>query len=489
MGGSSLGPEVLATTFGHKSGFPRLRILDSTVPAQIKALEGTLDLGKTLFIVSSKSGTTTEPNVFKDYFFKRVADTVGEAKAGRHFVAITDPGSALEKTAKAQNFRKIFFGVPSIGGRYSVLSPFGLVPAAVAGIDVARLMKSARMMMHSCGPDVPPAQNPGVELGLALGAAALRGRDKVTILASPRSRPISAPGPSSCSPSRPARTARVSIPIDGEPLGVPQVYGDDRFFIALTLDGEPMRQHDAKLKALESAGHPVVRIGQASHEQYRPGIFPLRDRDRRGRRGHRHQSVRSAGRRGQQSQDARADRGVREERRAAGRDAGVFKQIHRALHRRAQRPGAAAAGANFELDSWLTAHLGRVHAGDYFALLAYIARDDANAAPLQRARLAMRDRRHVATCLEFGPRFLHSTGQAYKGGPDSGVFLQITADDAEDVAIPGATRQLRRGQGGAGARRFRRAGGARPPRAARAYQRRFAAGLAELEAAVKRALA
>src|SRR5580704_2905453 len=186
MGGSSLGPEVLATVFGQQKGFPRLRILDSTVPAQVKAIEAEVDLTKTQFIVSSKSGSTTEPNIFKDYFFKRVADAVGADKAGQHFVAFTDPGSALEQAAKAQNFRKIFFGMPSIGGRYSVLSPFGLVPAAVAGVDIGALEKSARVMMHSCGPDVPPSQNPGVALGLALGAAARAGRDKVTILASPR---------------------------------------------------------------------------------------------------------------------------------------------------------------------------------------------------------------------------------------------------------------------------------------------------------------
>ena len=185
MGGSSLGPEVLAETFGQKDGWPRLRIINSTVPAQIEAIDATLDLGRTLFIVSSKSGSTTEPNALKDYFYKRVADTVGAGKTGRHFVAITDPGSSLEKTAKAEGFRQIFFGVPSIGGRYSVLSPFGLVPAAAAGIDVARFVASAQAMMRSCGPDVPLADNPGVALGIALGVAGREGRDKVTLFASP----------------------------------------------------------------------------------------------------------------------------------------------------------------------------------------------------------------------------------------------------------------------------------------------------------------
>jgi len=237
MGGSSLGPEVMAATYGRKSGWPRLRILDSTVPAQIRALEAELDPGKTLFIVSSKSGSTTEPNVLKDYFFKRVADTVGVARAGRHFIAVTDPGSSLQQLAEERGFRRIFYGVASIGGRYSVLSPFGLLPAAIAGIDVAQLMRSARLMMRSCGPDVPPAENPAVELGIALGAAALQGRDKVTLLTSPGLASFGAWVEQLFAEST-GKNGKGLVPIDGEPLGRPEVYGDDRVFIALTLDGE-----------------------------------------------------------------------------------------------------------------------------------------------------------------------------------------------------------------------------------------------------------
>src|ERR1700676_4477564 len=272
MGGSSLGPEVLAAVFGHKQNFPRLRILDSTVPAQIKSIEATLDLGKTVFIVSSKSGSTTEPNIFKDYFFKRVVDAVGEDKAGRHFVAITDPGSALEQAAKTQNFRKIFFGVPSIGGRYSVLSSFGLVPAAIAGIDVAGLEKSARVMMHSCGPDVPPSQNPGVALGLALGAAVRAGRDKVTILTSPRLADFGAWAEQLFAEST-GKNGKGLIPIDGEPLGVPNVYGDDRVFIDVTLDSEADSGHEAKLAKLQAAGHPIARIKLESPEHIGQEFF------------------------------------------------------------------------------------------------------------------------------------------------------------------------------------------------------------------------
>jgi transaldolase/glucose-6-phosphate isomerase len=487
MGGSSLGPEVLATVFGHKQNFPRLRILDSTVPAQIEAIESALELGKTLFIVSSKSGSTTEPNIFKDYFFKRVADLVGEDKAGSHFVAITDPGSALEQAAKAQNFRKIFFGVPSIGGRYSVLSPFGLVPAAIAGIDVAALEKSARVMMHSCGPDVPPSQNPGVALGLALGAAVRAGRDKVTILASPRLADFGAWAEQLFAEST-GKNGKGLVPIDGEPLGAAQLYGDDRFFIYLTLDGEADSGHEAKLAKLQAAGHPVVRIKLESPEHIGQEFFRFEIAT----------AVAGAviGINPFDQPDVEASKAKTRELTAAFEKTGALPAETPAFSGKsidlytndANAKALAAAGAGSTLESWLKAHLNRIGAGDYFAVLAYIARD-ANAAPLQKSRLVVRERRHVATCLEFGPRFLHSTGQAYKGGPDSGVFLQITADDAEDLPIPGHRASF-------GVVKTAQARGdfdvllERGRRALRAHIKGdLPTGLAELEAAVQRALA
>jgi transaldolase / glucose-6-phosphate isomerase len=436
MGGSSLGPEVLATTFGQNSGFPRLRILDSTVPAQVKAIDATLDPAKTLFIVSSKSGGTVEPNILKDYFFKRVADTVGEAEAGRHFVAITDPGSSLEKTAKAQKFRRIFFGVPSIGGRYSVLSPFGLVPAAAAGIDVARLVKSAGLMMDSCGRDVPPPENPGAALGIAIGAAAREGRDKVTILASPRLADFGAWAEQLFAEST-GKDGKGLIPVDGEPLGAPDIYGDDRFFIDLALDGDTDAGHEAKLAALEKAGHPVARIVQSAVEHIGQeffrfeiatavagaliGIDPFNQPDVEASKVKTRELTAAFEKTGALPAETPV---------ISSKSIDVYTDEHNAQALR-------KAGANSSVESWLKAHLARIRRGDYVAVLAYIARDDANAAPLQKLRLAVRDRRGVATCLEFGPRFLHSTGQAYKGGPDSGVFLQITSDDAEDLAVPG----------------------------------------------------
>ena len=185
VGFSSLGPEVLAETFAQAPGFPKLHVLDSTDPAQVRSVRTTVKIDTTLFIVSSKSGGTTEPNVMKAYFFDEVSKAIGADKAGGHFVAVTDPGSSLEKVAKQQNFAHIFHGEPTIGGRYSVLSPFGLVPAAAAGLDLDKLLDLTLAMVRSCGPDVPPAENPGVQLGLAMGCAGLDGRDKVTIVASP----------------------------------------------------------------------------------------------------------------------------------------------------------------------------------------------------------------------------------------------------------------------------------------------------------------
>jgi transaldolase/glucose-6-phosphate isomerase len=436
MGGSSLGPEVLAETFGHKDGWPHLRILDSTIPAQIEALEAELDLGETLFIVSSKSGSTTEPNVLKDYFFKRVADAVGADKAGKHFIAVTDPGSSLEKRAQEQGFRHIFHGVPSIGGRYSVLSPFGLVPAAIAGIDVAQLLRLTRVMMRSCGPDVPPSENPGVELGIALGAAALAGRDKVTILASPGLASFGAWVEQLFAEST-GKNGKGLIPIEGEPLGVPQVYGDDRLFIDLTLDGETDAKRDAKLAALEKAGQPVIRIAQKSIENIGQEFFRFEIAT----------AIAGAvlGINPFDQPDVEASKVKTRELTAAFEKTGALPPETPVLSSTSinvytdekNADALRKAGADGGVESWLRAHFARIGNGDYVAMLAYLARNETNAAPLQLSRLALRDQRHVATCLEFGPRFLHSTGQAYKGGPDSGVFLQITSDEAEDLAIPG----------------------------------------------------
>src|SRR5579864_6410438 len=259
MGGSSLGPEVLAETFPRKPGFPKLHVLDSTDPAQVHAMEKAVDLKNTLFIVSSKSGGTTEPNVMKDYFFAQVAKAVGTEAAGHRFIAVTDPGSSLEKVAKKQSFARTFYGDPTIGGRYSVLSPFGLVPAATAGIDVKSLIHHTLAMVRSCGADVPSHENPGVQLGLAMGLAGLEGRDKVTIFSSKKIADFGAWAEQLIAEST-GKDGKGLIPIDGEALGEVSAYGNDRFFIDIRTEGEDDAAHDAKLTAMEQAGHPVARI-------------------------------------------------------------------------------------------------------------------------------------------------------------------------------------------------------------------------------------
>ncbi|MGH7534279.1 MAG: bifunctional transaldolase/phosoglucose isomerase, partial [Gemmatimonadales bacterium] len=236
MGGSSLCPEVLKETFGRLPDYPELHVLDSTDPAQVLATESRVDLCRTLCIVSSKSGTTLEPNIFKDYFFVRMRQTVGEAAAGSHFVAITDPGSRMHEVAEADRFRRVFFGVPGIGGRYSALSNFGLVPAAVMGLDLDRWIDSVSRMVEACSPSIPAAENPGVVLGCVLGTCAARGRDKVTILAAPQIRDLGAWLEQLLAEST-GKQGKGLIPVDREPPGPTQSYGADRIFVSLDLDG------------------------------------------------------------------------------------------------------------------------------------------------------------------------------------------------------------------------------------------------------------
>jgi transaldolase / glucose-6-phosphate isomerase len=428
MGGSSLGPEVLAETFPRKSGFPRLHVLDSTDPAQVLAMEKAVDIGKTLFFVSSKSGGTTEPNAMKDYFLDRVANTIGAEKAGHRFIAVTDQGSSLEKVATKQGFARIFHGDPSIGGRYSVLSPFGLVPAAAAGIDIRALIEHALAMVRSCGPDVPPHENPGVQLGLAMGLAGLEGRDKVTIFSSKKIADFGAWAEQLIAEST-GKEGKGLVPIDGEPLAEVSVYGNDRFFIDIRTEGDDDKAHDEKLAALEQAGHPVARIVMKSIDHIGQEFFRFE------------MATAVAG----------AVLGINPFNQP---DVEAAKITTRELTTAFEKPAMSSdevdiytddsnasalrkAGANGDLGSWLKAHLSRIDADDYVALLAYIERDADHIAALQDMRLKLRDQCRVATCAEFGPRFLHSTGQAYKGGPDSGVFLQITADDAKDLPVPG----------------------------------------------------
>ena len=433
MGGSSLCPEVLRMTFGALPGWPELSVLDSTDPAQVRAAEAKVDLGRTVFIVSSKSGTTLEPNIFKQYFFERVTHAVGAGKAGGHFVAITDPGSKLEQAARADGFRHVLFGLPSIGGRYSALSDFGMGPAAIMGLDVPRLLGAAHEMARACRASAAE-DNPGAALGAILGVLGNRGRDKVTLVASPGIHDLGAWLEQLLAEST-GKRGKGLIPVDREPLVPPERYGQDRLFVYLRLRTAPDAAQDRAVAGLESAGQPVVRIDvsdpyQIAAEFFRwefatavagaiLGIDPFDQPDVEASKVVTRRltdEVERTGRLPAETPFLEAD-GVRlfaDPRNAAELGAG----------------GRTLAGV-------LRAHLGRIRPGDYAALLAYVEMTAANEAALQRIRTRLRDRYRVATCVGFGPRFLHSTGQAYKGGPNTGVFLQITCDDAQELPVPG----------------------------------------------------
>jgi transaldolase/glucose-6-phosphate isomerase len=488
MGGSSLGPEVFGKTFERQSGWPRFHMLDSTDPAQIKAIEREVDLGKTLFIVSSKSGSTLEPNIFLDYFLARVEAVRGKDKASEHFVAVTDPGSSLERRAKQLNFAHIFHGAPSIGGRYSVLSKFGLVPAAAMGLDVKRLLETVQPMERACGADVPPAENPGIQLGIAMGIAATRfGRDKVTIIASPGIADLGAWLEQLLAEST-GKHGRGLIPLADEPLTTPDRYGSDRFFAYLELEGQHDSSQRQAMAALEQAGHPVARISvkdiwHIGQEFFRwetaiavagaiIGIDPFDQPD-----------VEAS----KDKTRALTDEYEKTHRLAA--EAPVFRENGLALY--ADPRNAAELGRHNSLSGYLKSHFNRVQAGeksgDYVALLAYIQRNKAHTQALTVMRTRIRDRTHAATCLGFGPRFQHSTGQAYKGGPNSGVFLQVTCDDPADIDVPGHSYSF-------GVVKAAQASGdldvlvERGRRALRVHLKDVDAGLAELARAIDTAL-
>ena len=431
MGGSSLGPEVFGETFGQRVGWPRLQVLDSTDPQQIKTFENAVDLAKTLVIVSSKSGGTLEPNILKAYFWDRMQKAVGE-RAGQHFVAITDPGSHMQKVAEGDGFRRIFYGNPEIGGRYSVLSNFGMVPAAAIGVDVRAFLQATMRMVHSCSAGTPPEANPGVVLGAILGEAQRAGHDKVTIIASPGIADLGAWLEQLLAEST-GKLGRGLVPIDGETVAAPEMYGQDRLFAYLHADDKPDAAQDAAVAALEKAGHPVVRATLNGHQELGQQFFLWEFAT----------AVAGSviGIDAFDQPDVEASKiKTRELTDAAGKTGKLPEETPFAafdgvkLFADEKNAQALKGGSLVEV---LRAHFARAHAGDYVAALAYVERNPAHIAQLQELRLLIRDRTKLATVAEFGPRFLHSTGQAYKGGPNSGVFLQITADDAADLPVPG----------------------------------------------------
>ncbi|MGO8933411.1 MAG: bifunctional transaldolase/phosoglucose isomerase [Terracidiphilus sp.] len=435
MGGSSLCPEVLAKTFGQRPGFPELHIVDSTDPAQVKAACDAVDLAETLVIVASKSGSTLEPNILKQFFFSEMRRAVNdEDEVGSHFMAITDPGSKMEQVAKADGFRSIFYGDPQIGGRYSALSNFGVVAATVTGLNVETLLAEAAKAVAAA--KLPVADNQGVQLGLLLGTAANAGRDKITIFTSPEIADLGAWLEQLIAEST-GKQGKGITPVDREAIGDPGVYGKDRVFAYVRLHGTADASQDAKVAALEAAGHPVVYFeisdlyeifGQFFTWEIATavagsviGINPFNQPD-----------VEAAKIETRALTTEYEKSGKLPQRTPFLVDGGIALYATDAYA--AKLKGAAPS---VTLTGILRAHLDQLVAGDYFATVAFLPMFEENEAAIQSFRHKVRDKKHVATCLGFGPRFLHSTGQDYKGGPNTGVFLQITADHADDVDIPG----------------------------------------------------
>jgi hypothetical protein len=408
-------------------------VLDSTDPAQIRTIQSKIDPARTLFILSSKSGSTLEPNILKQYFFECAKQAVGPDEAGSRFIAITDPGSKLQAIAEHDRFHQLAFGLPSIGGRYSVLSDFGLVPAAVMGLDMGRLLGAAQEMVRSCGADVPPADNPGVVLGTVLGVLGKTGIDKVTIVASPGIADFGAWLEQLLAEST-GKQGKGLIPVDAEPLGPPDVYGKDRLFVHLRLSGEADAKQDEAVAALERAGYPVVHIGVT--DRYHIGQEFFRWELATAVAG----AILAINPFDQPDVEASKDK-TRELTTAYEKSGALPAETvlleEAGLTLLADDRNRRAFGKAGTLVEYLGAHFGHIREGDYCALLAYVERNKLHRDALQEIRVLIRDRKRVATCLGFGPRFLHSTGQAYKGGPNTGVFLQITCDDSADLQVPG----------------------------------------------------
>lgn len=428
MGGSSLCPEVLRQTFGHQEGYPELLVLDSTDPDAFCDIADQIDITKCLFIISSKSGTTTEPLVFYKYWY----DQVGKRKEnpGECFVAVTDPGTLMEQMATEDKFRRIFLNPPDIGGRYSALSYFGMVPAALMGLDITKLLDRAERIVHSCASVVPAADNPGARLGAIMGECANAGRDKLTIVADPK---ISSLGlwVEQLLAESSGKEGKGIIPVAGEALGSPSVYGDDRLFVSISI-GKLDSETEMKLKALEAAGHPVVYrtltdlydLGEefflweiaTAFAGWRLGINPFDQPNV------------------QESKDATKE--LLEKFAAEGKlNEQPVLVTDGTLTVHADETTVAALPSSSVLDA-LRAHLARAGAGDYIAFLDYIEETPENESIIQQMRTHLRDATRCATTTGYGPRFLHSTGQLHKGGPATGVFIQVTAPDRTDLPIP-----------------------------------------------------
>ena len=408
MGGSSLGPEVLRQTFGSAPGYPELIVLDSTVPGWVQSVADAVDPAKTLFLVSSKSGSTTEPNMFYAYFRNLVETAVGKESAGRHFIAVTDPGSPLARLGEEQGFRRVFLNPTDLGGRYSVLSYFGLVPAAVIGMDVLRLIDRADRMREKTKPEVPIHDNPGAWLGAAMGVLAQQGRDKLTLLTSPAIASFGLWVEQLIAEST-GKEGLGIIPVAGEPLASPEHYGQDRLFVYLCLEGDANGEVDSAIDAIESTGQPVVRLDLS--DTYDVGAELFRWETATAIAG----SILGINPFDQPNVQASKDR-----------TESVLEQFEKSGKLPAMDE-TAPIGSLLETAT----------PGDYVVIMAYIPQSSAVDSALEDLRRRVTERFGIATTMGYGPRFLHSTGQLHKGGPASGLFLQITAEHAQSVDIPG----------------------------------------------------
>jgi len=408
MGGSSLGPEVLRQTFGSAPGYPELIVVDSILPASVQAAAETIDPLHTLFLVSSKSGTTTEPLSLFQYFRSLVASAVGKEKAGNNFVAITDPGTPLAKLAEEAGFRRVFLNPADIGGRYSILSYFGLVPAALIGIDIAMLLGQADSIRKKCNVPTPASENPGAWLGAVIGTLALRGRDKLTLVTSPA---ISSFGlwVEQLIAESIGKEGKGIIPIVGEPLVDAAHYGDDRLFICLRLEDDDNYTIDAALDSIKSSGQPVVTID-------------LRDRFDLGAEFFRWEFAAAV---------AGAILSINPF------DQPNVQAAKDATERLLRKYIASGLLPEVEATDSIAGLLAEVENGKYFAIMAYVRQTPEVDMVFSELRQKIIERYGIATTLGYGPRYLHSTGQLHKGGPNKGLFLQVTAGPDRDVPIPG----------------------------------------------------
>jgi transaldolase/glucose-6-phosphate isomerase len=412
MGGSSLAAGVFHSIFGSAPGYPDLIVLDSTHPDAVRAVEKRIDLRHALFIVASKSGTTLEPLAFFKYFWKKMEETVDDE--GQHFVAITDPDTSLMQLAEERGFRRTFLAPPDLGGRYSALSVFGLVPAVLIGMDVRRLLSRARDAARDSAADVSEHEHSGLMLGAALGELAIKGRNKVTFLAPPSLESFPDWLEQLIAEST-GKDGRGIVPVVNEPLAGPDVYGKDRFFVYFNIRGEKNEKIKNRVEGLEAAGHPVVHINL--NDKYDIGfeIFKWE------------MAVASAGAvLGIHPFNQPDVESAKELAREVMKDEGVAAEVETIST--ADQEGLANA-----LNDWLA----QAGEGDYISIQSYLPPNEETTRLLQKIRTGFFDRLGLATTVGYGPRFLHSTGQLHKGGPDNGLFLQIVDEPVEDVPVPG----------------------------------------------------